>query len=61
MAQGIINKVSVQYIDKNRAELKNKYKTFEKFRKGFEIDITILEKLKQLAEKERIVCDQKQY
>jgi len=61
VAQGIVNKVSVQYIDKNRTELKKKYKTFEKFRKGFEIDNSIIEKLKQLAEKEKIAYDQKQF
>jgi len=61
VAQGIINKVSVQYIDKNREELKKQYKTFEKFRKDFEIDKSIIEKLKQLAEKEKIDVDQKQF
>lgn len=61
VAQGIVNKVSVQYIDKNRAELKKKYKTFDKFRKEFEIDNSVVENLKQLAEKEKIVFDQKQF
>jgi len=61
VAQGIVNKVAVQYIDKNRAELKKKYKSFDKFRKGFEVDNSIVEKLKQLAEKEKIVFDQKQF
>lgn len=61
VAQGVINKVSVQFIDKNRVELKKKYSTFDKFRKGFEIDDSILEQLKQLAEKEKIVFDQTQF
>lgn len=61
VGQGIVNKVSVHYIDQNRAELKKKYPTFDKFRKGFEIDNALLEQLKQLAEKEKIKFDQAQF
>jgi carboxyl-terminal processing protease len=61
VGQGIVNKVSVHYIDQHRAELKKKYPTFEKFKKGFETDTTILDQLKQLAEKEKIKYDQVQF
>ncbi len=61
VGQGVINKVSVRYIDKNRAQLKMQFKTFDKFLKGFEISDSILEELKQFAEKEKIVFNQKQF
>jgi carboxyl-terminal processing protease len=53
VAFGIINKVCVQYVDKNRAELKKKYPTFEKFKKEFEPDDAFLNALITAAEKEK--------
>jgi carboxyl-terminal processing protease len=61
VAQGLVNKVAVQYIDKNRADLKKKYSNFEKFKKSFEISDELLDKLKQLAEKDKIVVDSTQF
>jgi carboxyl-terminal processing protease len=61
VARGIVNKVSVQFIDKNRSELKKKYPSFEKFRKEYEIDEKILDQLVQDAEKEKIVVDTAQF
>ncbi len=61
VARGIVNKVSVQFIDKNRGELKKKYPSFEKFRKDYEIDEKILDQLVQDAEKEKIVVDTVQF
>jgi len=54
VARGILNKVTAQYIDKNRAELKKKYTSFEKFKKSFEVDDFLLEQLKAAADKEKI-------
>jgi len=53
VAFGIINKVCVQYVDKNRAELKKKYPTFEKYKKEFEPDDTFLNALITAADKEK--------
>ncbi len=57
MARGIVNKVSVHFIDKNRAELKKRYNTFEKFKKDYETDDKIIEELIVSAEKEKIKID----
>ena len=54
VARGVLNKVTAQYIDKNRAELKKKYTTFEKFKKNFEVDEALLNQLKAAADKEKI-------
>jgi carboxyl-terminal processing protease len=51
---GIINKVCVQYMDKNRAELKKKYPTFEKYKKEFQVDDAFLNSLVVEAKKEKV-------
>ncbi|HJV78847.1 MAG TPA: S41 family peptidase [Paludibacter sp.] len=61
IAKGVVNKVCVQYIDKNRAELKKKYTTFEKFKKDYEVDDALLNQLTSAAEKEKIKVDSAQY
>ena len=59
--RGVINKVVVQYIDQNRAELKKKYPKFEKFNALFQTNDEVLEKLKLLAEKEKIEFNSAQF
>jgi carboxyl-terminal processing protease len=54
IAKGIINKACIQYIDKNRVELKKKYLSFEKYKKEFEVDDAFLKLLIQAADKEKI-------
>jgi carboxyl-terminal processing protease len=61
VARGIVNKVCVQYIDKNRADLKKKYSLFEKFKKDYEVDETLLNQLASAAEKAKIKVDSLQY
>lgn len=61
LARGVINKLIVQYIDQNRAELKKKYPKFDKFYSSFEIGEDLLEKMKTMAEKEKIEFNAKQY
>ena len=63
VAQGIVNKVCVQFIDKNRDELKKKYTSFEKFKKEFEVDDALLNQLKNAAgaEKVKIKIDPAQF
>ena len=61
VARGIVNKVCVQYIDKNRAELKKKYTTFDKFKKEYEVNDAFLNQLTAAAEKENIKVDSAQF
>ena len=61
VAQGIVNKVCVQYIDKNRAELKKKYPTFEKFKTSYQADDAFMNLLVSVAEKEKIKVDSIQF
>ena len=61
VAKGVVNKVSVQYIDKNRAELKKKYTSFDKFKKEYEVDEAFLNQLITEVGKEKIKIDSAQY
>ena len=61
VAKGVVNKVCVQYNDRNRAELKKKYPTFEKFKKDYDVDEAFLGALIKEAEKEKIKVDSAQY
>jgi carboxyl-terminal processing protease len=60
IARGIMNKVSVQYIDQNREKLKRKYKTFDKFNENFVVGDDILEQIKLGAKKEKIDLNEEQ-
>jgi len=61
VARGVVNKVCVQYIDKNRTNLKKKYPTFDKFKKDYEVDESFLKLLISEAEKDKIKIDTAQY
>jgi carboxyl-terminal processing protease len=51
---GIINKMCVRYMDKNRVELKKKYPTFDKYKKEFQIDDAFLNSLITESKKEKV-------
>lgn len=61
VAQGILNKVCVGYIDENRSLLKKKYPTFEKFKTSYSPDKALINKLIDEAEKDKIPFDAAQY
>ncbi|MEA4976218.1 MAG: S41 family peptidase [Paludibacter sp.] len=61
VAQGIVNKVVVQFNDKNRDKLKKKYKDFEKYYREFTVDADILNQIRVMAEKEGVVYDEEQF
>jgi carboxyl-terminal processing protease len=61
VAQGVVNKVCVQYIDQHRAELKKKYTSFDKFKKEYQVDNELLNQLLAGATKEKIKVDSTQY
>ncbi|MDO9633544.1 MAG: S41 family peptidase [Paludibacter sp.] len=61
VAQGIVNKVIVQFNEKNRDLLKKKYKNFEIYYQDFSVDSKLLDQLKENAEKESIPYDEEQF
>lgn len=58
---GVMNKFTVQYIDTHRSELKKMYPTFDKFKKSYDVDQTMLSQLKEMADKEKIPFNQTEY
>lgn len=61
VAKGVIIKLVSKYIENNRQALKAKYKKFDSFNEKFEIDAPILATLREMADKEKITFDEKQY
>lgn len=61
VAQGIMNKVSVQYIEKNRSSLKRQYPAFDKFMNQFRVDDKLMKLILDAAETEKIAFDEQQY
>jgi len=61
VARGVVNKVCVQYIDKNRTELKKKYTSFDKFKKDYEVNEDFLNQLVSTATKDSIPMDTAQF
>lgn len=60
VAKGVVNKISIQFIDKNRSSLKKKYNTFEQFRNDFKVSEKLIDQIKIEAEKENIKLDSTQ-
>jgi carboxyl-terminal processing protease len=55
--RGIINSYILEYIDKNRSSLKEKYTTFEKFKDGYEVTDKMVDRLVNLASQDGIEAD----
>jgi carboxyl-terminal processing protease len=58
--KGIINKFSLDYMDKNREQLKKNYPNFKIYNKNFVVDDSIFNQLVILAEKEGIKKNENQ-
>lgn len=57
--KGVIYQFALAYVDKNRAQMQNKYPTFEVFKKNFVVDDIILADMLAAADKENIKRDDK--
>ncbi|MCE5332072.1 MAG: S41 family peptidase [Bacteroidales bacterium] len=61
VGRGVLSKVTAQFIDKNRIDLKKKYPSFEKFKKNYMVDDELFGQIKLDAEKEKIPFDSVQF
>lgn len=61
VAKGVVIKTTMNFIEKNRKALLDKYKTFEKFNEKFEIDDQLLNYTREAADKEKIEFNEEQY
>lgn len=61
VAQGIVNKYTIKYIEQTREQLKNKYRTFEKYDEQFCLSDQELQELRALAMESKIECEDEVY
>lgn len=58
---GLLNRVSMRYVDQHRKELNKKYTNFDKYNKQFTITEDMLQELLRSAEEEKIEFNEEQY
>ncbi len=58
ISKGILNRFILSYVDNNRKSLEQEYKSFEKYKKQFVVDETMISALVKEGEKEGIVKDE---
>ena len=61
LAKGVINRFTMNYIDKHRAELTRQYANIKTYQAKFEITDLLLQELKALAETEKIAFNEMEY
>lgn len=61
MAKGLINKYVIQYVDKNRKNIKRQYKNDTQYVNDFEVTDDMLQALKAMADAEEIEFDEEQF
>ncbi|MGP1462231.1 S41 family peptidase [Tannerella sp.] len=58
---GIVNRVAMNYLDRNRKEMSRKYPAFKTYRAKFEVTDEMLQELQKLAADEKIEFNEEQY
>lgn len=61
VAKGVLNKTSMNYIEKHRKALQNRYKKFDTFLDKFHIGQDMLDELLAIGEKEKVNFSEEQY
>lgn len=60
VARGVLNKTSIQYIEKNRAKLKKEYPDFKDFKQNYTVDDKFFSQLVEAGKKEEIPQNKEQ-
>ncbi|MBP1640436.1 MAG: C-terminal processing peptidase-3 [Bacteroidetes bacterium] len=61
IAKGVVNKTTMQYIDKNRTAIKNQYKTFDNYAVSYTVPQSLLDDLTNEATKEKVPFNKEQF
>lgn len=61
VASGLVNRIAMNYLDRNREEMTKKFAKFQRYKQDFIIDEEIMEELLNLAKDEKISFDEEQY
>lgn len=61
VASGLVNRLAMNYLDRNRAEMTRKYPKFATYKQQFNITEELMQELIQLAKDEKIEFNEEQY
>ena len=61
VASGLVNRVSMNYLDRNRNQMMAKYPKFQQYKQGFVVGEDIMEELLKMAGDEKIEFEEEQY
>ncbi|MDR2809313.1 MAG: S41 family peptidase [Tannerellaceae bacterium] len=61
VANGLVNRIAMDYADKNRARLTAQYPKFAQYKQSFEVPDTLMQQLTALAEAEEITFEEEAY
>ena len=60
VASGLVNRVSMNYLDRNRNQMMAKYPKFQQYKQGFVVGEDIMEELLKMAGDEKIEFEEEQ-
>ncbi|MDR1938077.1 MAG: S41 family peptidase [Tannerellaceae bacterium] len=61
VANGLVNRIAMDYIDRNRTLLTSRYPKFARYKQSFEVPETLMQELTTLAANEEITFDEEAY
>lgn len=61
VANGLVNRIAMNYLDRNRAEMNKNYPKFSQYKQNFNIPETLMQELLSMASEEKIEFDEAQY
>lgn len=61
VANGLVNRIAMNYLDRNRAQMNKRYAKFAKYKAEFVVTDELLNELKSMAEAEKIEYNETEY
>ena len=61
VAAGLVNRIAMNYLDQNRAQMVDTYPAFERYKQEFTIDEALMSELLDMAKAEKIEYNEEEY
>lgn len=61
VAAGLVNRIAMNYLDRNRAQMVDTYPAFERYKQEFTIDEALMSELLDMAKTEKIEYNEEEY
>ena len=61
VAAGLVNRIAMNYLDQNRAQMVDTYPAFERYKQEFTIDEALMSELLDMAKTEKIEYNEEEY